>query len=131
VFEWELWFGTGARRSYPAVLEGMRNAIVAPLVLTADFGRVSEAEAAVYAAGAEWPHLDIIPAVLEKVRRTKEQIENRPIELEVDGGVRIETESSIIGAGAAVRLAGSAVHEGGPAAYAKNIADVKGGHRLS
>jgi ribulose-phosphate 3-epimerase len=68
----------------------------------------------------------LIAAMLEKVRRVNVMIGNRPIEIEVDGGVTIENARSIVEAGATVLVAGSAVFQGGPAAYAKNIADLKG-----
>ena len=46
---------------------------------------------------------------LEKIRRVRAMIGTRPIELEVDGGVNPETAPLIIGAGADVLVAGSAV----------------------
>jgi ribulose-phosphate 3-epimerase len=72
-----------------------------------------------------------IPAMLEKVRRVKAMIGNRPIEIEVDGGVAVENAASIVTAGATVLVAGSAVFNGGPSLYAKNIAELKRGKRLA
>ncbi len=72
-----------------------------------------------------------IPAMLEKVRRVKTMIGNRPIEIEVDGGVTTENAASILEAGATVLVAGSAVFQGGASAYAKNIAELKGSQQLS
>ena len=70
-----------------------------------------------------------IPAMLEKIRRAKALIGNRPIEIEVDGGVTLENAASVIEAGATVLVAGSAVFRGGPSAYGKNIAALKGSNR--
>lgn len=52
-----------------------------------------------------------IPAQLEKIRRIRRMIGNRPIELEVDGGVNEDTAQDIIGAGADVLVAGTAVFQ--------------------
>ena len=65
-----------------------------------------------------------IPAQLEKMRRIKKMIGDRPIKLEVDGGVNPETAKSCIEAGADVLVAGSAVFNNG--AYAENILRLKG-----
>jgi ribulose-phosphate 3-epimerase len=53
-----------------------------------------------------------IPAQLEKIRRVRAMIGDRPIELEVDGGINPETAPRVIGAGATVLVAGSAVFSG-------------------
>jgi ribulose-phosphate 3-epimerase len=53
-----------------------------------------------------------IEAQLEKIRRVRRMIGDRPIELEVDGGVNAETAPAVIAAGADVLVAGSAVFQG-------------------
>ena len=50
----------------------------------------------------------------------------RHIDLEVDGGINVATAREAIAAGADVLVAGTATFEGGPAAYAGNIARLKG-----
>jgi ribulose-phosphate 3-epimerase len=67
-----------------------------------------------------------IPAVLEKVRRLKRLIGERPIEIEVDGGVTSETAPRLIEAGVTAMVAGSAVFKGDSARYAANIAALRG-----
>ncbi|NOT71458.1 MAG: ribulose-phosphate 3-epimerase [Hyphomicrobium sp.] len=63
-----------------------------------------------------------IPAVLDKIRRVKALVGNRPIDIEVDGGVTPETAGAVAKAGANVLVAGSAVFKGGTAAsYKANI----------
>jgi ribulose-phosphate 3-epimerase len=49
---------------------------------------------------------------VEKIRRIRRLIGDRPIELEVDGGVNAETAPTVIAAGATVLVAGSAVFQG-------------------
>jgi ribulose-phosphate 3-epimerase len=67
-----------------------------------------------------------IPAVVEKVRRVKALIGDRPIDIEIDGGVTPETAPLVTQAGANVLVAGSAVFKGGSTdAYAKNIAAIR------
>lgn len=65
-----------------------------------------------------------IPSQLEKIRRIRAMIGDRPIELEVDGGVNPETAKQCIEAGATALVAGSAVFKGN--AYAANIAALRG-----
>jgi ribulose-phosphate 3-epimerase len=50
----------------------------------------------------------------------------RPIDLEVDGGINAETAPRAIAAGADVLVAGSATFKGGPEAYARNLATLRG-----
>lgn len=64
-----------------------------------------------------------------KVRRLREMIGNRPIHIEIDGGVTAETAPLMASAGADVFVAGSAVFRGGtaanPAAYGHNIGAIR------
>ncbi|MGL4397079.1 MAG: ribulose-phosphate 3-epimerase [Hyphomicrobium sp.] len=67
-----------------------------------------------------------IPAVVEKIRQVKALVGDRPIDIEVDGGVTPETAALVAAAGANVLVAGSAVFKGGtPEAYGRNIADIR------
>ncbi len=66
-----------------------------------------------------------IPSVVEKIARVKKMIGDRPIDIEIDGGVTPETAPLIARAGANAIVAGSAVFKGGPAAYAANIAAIR------
>ena len=53
-----------------------------------------------------------ISAQLEKIRRIRQMIGDRPIELEVDGGVSPDTIADVVEAGADVLVAGSAIFKG-------------------
>lgn len=53
-----------------------------------------------------------ITSQLDKVRRIRDMIGDRPIELEVDGGVNPDNVASVIEAGADIVVAGSAVFKG-------------------
>ena len=52
-------------------------------------------------------------------------IANRPIRLEVDGGVNSETAQLVAAAGADTLVAGSPVFKEGPKFYARNIASIR------
>ncbi len=67
-----------------------------------------------------------IPSVVDKVRQVKALVGNRPIDIEIDGGVTPETAPLVVAAGANVLVAGSAVFKGGTqAAYADNIRAIR------
>ena len=70
-----------------------------------------------------------IPGQLKKIARLRQMIDasGRDIELEVDGGVAPETAPLCVQAGATALVAGTAVFTGGPEAYARNIAALRGG----
>jgi ribulose-phosphate 3-epimerase len=65
-----------------------------------------------------------IPASVDKIRRVKALIGNRPITIEVDGGVTPDTAQLVIEAGASALVAGSAVFGRPP--YAQAIAALRG-----
>jgi ribulose-phosphate 3-epimerase len=67
-----------------------------------------------------------IPAVVEKIARVKALVGDRPIEIEVDGGVAPDTAPLVAKAGATALVAGSAVFtKGGEAAYRENIQAIR------
>jgi ribulose-phosphate 3-epimerase len=67
-----------------------------------------------------------IPAIIEKVKRVKALVGDRPIDVEIDGGVTPQTAPLVAAAGANVLVAGSAVFKGGSRdSYAQNIAAIR------
>ncbi|QIB35516.1 ribulose-phosphate 3-epimerase [Ancylobacter pratisalsi] len=66
-----------------------------------------------------------ITPVMEKVSRIAAMIGDRPIDIEIDGGVTPTTSPACMAAGANALVAGSAVFKGGPSAYAANIAAIR------
>ena len=66
-----------------------------------------------------------IPSVCEKVRRIHAMIGQRPIDIEIDGGMTAETAPLVTAAGANVLVAGSAVFKGGPKGYANRIEAIR------
>ena len=73
-----------------------------------------------------------IASQLSKIARLRQMVEGRPVHIEVDGGVTVETAPRVAAAGADVLVAGSAVFRGGPATYAANIAAIReAGHRAT
>jgi ribulose-phosphate 3-epimerase len=69
-----------------------------------------------------------IPSSLAKIAALRRKIDDsgRTIDLEVDGGINVETAPQAIAAGADVLVAGSATFKGGPQAYAGNIRKLRG-----
>jgi ribulose-phosphate 3-epimerase len=70
-----------------------------------------------------------IESQLEKIRILRSMIDatGRSIDLEVDGGVNVQTAKQVIQAGADVLVAGSAVFTGDASLYAANIATLRNG----
>ncbi|MEP2946933.1 MAG: ribulose-phosphate 3-epimerase [Lentilitoribacter sp.] len=67
-----------------------------------------------------------IEAMVEKVARVKAMIGDRPIDIEIDGGVSPKTTPQLVKAGANVLVAGSAVFKGGSEAhYRENISAIR------
>ena len=55
----------------------------------------------------------LIPAAIEKIREVRALIGDRPIDLEVDGGINLETVGAAVAAGANVIVAGSSIFSSG------------------
>lgn len=67
-----------------------------------------------------------IEAMVEKTAKIKAMIGDRPIDIEIDGGVTPETAPLVSKAGANVLVAGSAVFKGGSVeSYSSNIAAIR------
>ena len=70
-----------------------------------------------------------IEAMVPKIRRLREMVGDRPIHIDVDGGVTPATAPLVAAAGADVLVAGSAVFKGGsaadPAPYGRNILAIR------
>ena len=70
-----------------------------------------------------------IHSQIEKVRRLREMIGDRPVHIEIDGGITPETAPLMTEAGADVLVAGSAVFKGGsasnPVPYGENIRAIR------
>ncbi|MBB4010360.1 ribulose-phosphate 3-epimerase [Rhizobium taibaishanense] len=63
-----------------------------------------------------------IPAAADKIAQARALISNRPVALEVDGGITVETAPLVTKAGANVLVAGSAVYKGqGVEAYRQTV----------
>jgi len=71
----------------------------------------------------------MILSQIDKVRKLRALIGDRPIHIEIDGGVTVDTAPLVVAAGADVLVAGSALFKGGsandPAAYGRNIAALR------
>ena len=68
-----------------------------------------------------------IDSQLRKIEILRKRIDatGKPIDLEVDGGITVETAPRAVAAGADLLVAGTATFKGGPAAYAENIRRLK------
>lgn len=75
-----------------------------------------------------------IHSQVEKVRSLRAMIGDRPVHIEIDGGVTVQTAPLVVAAGADVLVAGSAVFTGGsvenPGPYAANIAAIRAAAQL-
>jgi ribulose-phosphate 3-epimerase len=63
--------------------------------------------------------------VLPKIRRIRQKLGDRPVDIEVDGGIAPQTAPLVVEAGANALVAGSAVFAGGREAYRRNIAAIR------
>lgn len=69
-----------------------------------------------------------IPSALKKLEVLRRKIDDsgRDIDLEIDGGITVETARDAISAGADVLVAGTSSFAGGPGSYAENIRRLRG-----
>ena len=63
--------------------------------------------------------------MIEKIARVRRMIGDRPIHIQVDGGIAADTAPLVVAAGANVLVAGSAAFHGGRASYAANLAALR------
>ena len=67
----------------------------------------------------------LIPAMLDKIRALRAMVADRPIHLQIDGGVTEANAAQLVAAGADVLVAGAAIFKGGSATntapYGSNI----------
>jgi ribulose-phosphate 3-epimerase len=68
-----------------------------------------------------------LPFTLEKVTRLRALLGDRPVEIEVDGGITAETAERAARAGANVFVAGSSAFIGGADAYRANVEALRAG----
>ncbi|MEJ1992765.1 MAG: ribulose-phosphate 3-epimerase [Maritimibacter sp.] len=70
-----------------------------------------------------------IASQVDKTRRLRQMIGDRPVHIQIDGGITTETAPLVVEAGADVLVAGSAVFKGGsvdnPAPYGENIRAIR------
>lgn len=66
-----------------------------------------------------------LPSAVDRVRRLRAMVADRPVLVQVDGGITAQTAGAVVAAGADVLVAGSAVFRGGPDAYAGNLAELR------
>jgi len=66
-----------------------------------------------------------IRSAVERVAELKALIADRPIRIEVDGGINSETAALVAAAGADTLVAGSAIFGDGPTRYAASIAAIR------
>ncbi|MEJ0095618.1 MAG: ribulose-phosphate 3-epimerase [Methylocella sp.] len=66
-----------------------------------------------------------IASAVDKIADLKAMIGDRPIRIEVDGGINPQTAALVAAAGADTLVAGSAIFKGGPDHYAENIAAIR------
>jgi ribulose-phosphate 3-epimerase len=66
-----------------------------------------------------------MPEVLEKVRQVRTLVGDRPVDIEVDGGIDPGNAAAAVAAGANVLVAGSSLFRGGEKRYAGNVAALR------
>jgi ribulose-phosphate 3-epimerase len=66
-----------------------------------------------------------MPEMLDKVRTIRGLVGERPIDIEVDGGIGPDNAGAVVAAGANALVAGSSLFRGGSARYQDNVAAIR------
>jgi ribulose-phosphate 3-epimerase len=69
---------------------------------------------------------EFLRSQIDKIARVRRMVGERPIRVEVDGGIAPATAGACVTAGADVLVAGSAIFRDGAGRYAANIAAIRG-----
>ncbi|MEM6579452.1 MAG: ribulose-phosphate 3-epimerase, partial [Pseudomonadota bacterium] len=109
---------TAGCRAGVAINPGTPASVVAPLLDLADM-------VLVMSVNPGFGGQSFIEGSLAQISDVRDMIGNRPIHIQVDGGVTPETAPAVVAAGANVLVAGSAVFKGGsvntPEIYGQNM----------